>query len=75
MLTENGFETVAPADQKNLAKSTQSAKLLMQSLQELMASKNLLLGDIALELIKQAGQIEWRLDRIMSLVGTPNQAA
>ena len=62
-------------DQENLAKSNQSTKLLLQDLQALTGSANLLLGDVALELMKQAAQIEWRLDRIMLMIKNENQAA
>lgn len=75
MLMEKRCEAVANTDQENLAKSTQSIQLLLQDLQELMGSKNVFLADIALELLKEAGQIEWRLKRIMSLTVTQNQAA
>ena len=62
-------------DQENLAKSNQSTKLLLQDLQALTGSANLLLGDIALELMKQVSQIEWRLNRIMLMTKNENQAA
>lgn len=61
-------------DQENLAKSNQSTKLLLQNLQALTGSANLLLGDVALELMKQAAQIEWRLDRILLMIKNENQA-
>ncbi len=62
-------------DQENLAKSNQSTQLLLQDLQALTGSDNLLLGDIALELMKQVSQVEWRLNRIMLMTKNENQAA
>jgi hypothetical protein len=62
-------------DQENLAKSNQSTQLLLQDLQALTGSANLLLGDIALELMKQVSQVEWRLNRIMLMTKNENQAA
>ncbi len=62
-------------DQENLVKSNQSTRLLLQDLQALTGSANLLLGDIALELMKQVSQVEWRLNRIMLMTKNENQAA
>ena len=62
-------------DQENLAKSNQTTQLLLQDLQALTGSDNLLLGDIALELMKQVSQVEWRLNRIMLMTKNENQAA
>lgn len=61
-------------EQKNLAKSNQSTKVLMQDLETLTRSTNLLLGDVALELMKQVSQVEWRLKRIMLMIKNENQA-
>lgn len=66
---------LATIDHENLAKSSQNTKLLLQNLQSLTGSANLLLGDVALELMKQAAQIEWRLDRILLMIKNENQAA
>ena len=66
---------LATTDHESLAKSSQNTKLLLQNLQSLTGSANLLLGDVALELMKQAAQIEWRLDRILLMIKNENQAA
>jgi hypothetical protein len=66
---------LATIDHENLAKSSHNTKLLLQNLQSLTGSANLLLGDVALELMKQAAQIEWRLDRILLMIKNENQAA
>ncbi len=65
---------LATIDHESLAKSSQNTKLLLQNLQSLTGSANLLLGDVALELMKQAAQIEWRLDRILLMIKNENQA-
>ena len=53
-------------DQEKLVKSSQMANLLVQDLRELVKSDNPLLGDIAIEILQQAVQIEQRLNRIKS---------
>jgi predicted transcriptional regulator len=53
-------------DQENILKSSQTANLLVQDLQELVKSTNSLLSEIVLELLQQATQIELQLNKIES---------
>ena len=55
-----------PADHENLVKSSQTANLLVQDLRELIKCDNPLLGELAIEILQQAVQIEQRLKRIES---------
>lgn len=54
-------------DKENLAKSSQTANLLVQDLRDLVKSTNPLLAEIAIEILEQASQIEQRLNRIKSI--------
>lgn len=54
-------------DKDNLARSNQTAKLLVQYLRDLAKADNPLLAEIALEILQQAVQIEQRLSRIDSI--------
>lgn len=54
-------------DSENLAKSSQTANLLVQDLRDLVKSTNPLLAEIAIEILQQASQIEQRLNRIKSI--------
>ena len=56
-----------PTDHENLVKSNQTASLLVQDLRELINCDNPLLGELAIEILQQAVQIEQRLKRIESL--------
>ena len=51
-------------DQETVVKSVQTARFLVQDLQELVKAKDPLFSDIAFELLQQAVQIEQRLKRI-----------
>jgi hypothetical protein len=55
------------SDQEKVVKSTQTANLLVQDLRELVKADDPLLGDVALEILQQAVQVEVRLKRIESL--------
>ena len=55
-----------PADNENLVKSCQTANLLVRDLRELIKCDNPLLGELAIEILQQAVQIEQRLKRIES---------
>lgn len=55
------------SDSENLAKSSQTANLLVQDLRDLVKSTNPLLAEIAIEILQQASQIEQRLNRIKSI--------
>jgi len=57
-------------DQERVAKSAQTANLLVQDLREMMKADDPLLADIALEILQQAVQVENRLKRIESLART-----
>lgn len=54
-------------DQEKVAKSSQAANLLAQDLRELVSADDPLLGDVALDLLRQAAEIENRLKRIESI--------
>lgn len=54
-------------DKENLAKSSQTANLLVQDLRDLVKAANPLLAEIAIEILQQAVQIEQRLNRIDSI--------
>ncbi len=54
-------------DKENVVKSSQTANLLVQDLRDLVKSANPLLAEMALEILKQAVQIEQRLSRIESI--------
>ena len=58
-------------DKEKVVKSSQTANLLVQDLRELVKSDNLLLGEIALEILREAVQIEQRLKRIESIIQNP----
>ena len=62
-------------DQETVAKSCQTANLLVQDLRELVKADDTLLSDIALDILQQAVQIENRLKRIESLVCTNKKPA
>ncbi len=53
-------------DKENLDKSSQTANLLVKDLRDLVKAANPLLGEIAIEILQQAVQIEQRLKRIDS---------
>jgi len=59
-------------DRKNVVKASQTANLLVQDLRELLHSDNPLLADIAMEILKQAAEVENRLKRLES-IGHTNQ--
>ena len=54
-------------DRENLIKAGQGANLLVQDLQALIKSKDPLLSDIAMELLKPVVEVELRLKRIESV--------
>lgn len=54
-------------DKENLAKSSQTANLLVQDLRDLVKAADPLLAEIAIEILQQAVQIEQRLNRIDSI--------
>ena len=54
-------------DKENLVKSSQTAKLLVQDLRDLVKAANPLLAEISIEILQQAVQIEQRLNRIDSM--------
>ena len=54
-------------DKENLVKSSQTAKLLVQDLRDLVKAANPLLAEIAIEILQQAVQVEQRLSRIDSI--------
>ena len=54
-------------DREKVVKASQTANLLVQDLRELVNSEDALLSDIALEVLRQATQVENRLKRIESL--------
>lgn len=54
-------------DKENVIKSSQTANLLVQDVQDLVRSKDPLLAEIALEVLEQAVKVEQRLKRIESL--------
>ena len=54
-------------DKENLVKSSQTANLLVQDLRDLVKAANPLLAEIAIEILRQAVQIEQRLNRIDSI--------
>ncbi len=54
-------------DQENVVKTSQSANLLVQNLRDLVKSQNPLLGEIAIEILLQAVQLEQKIKRIESI--------
>lgn len=54
-------------DKENLIKAAQSTNLLVQDLQALVKSKDPLLSDIAMELLKPLVDVELRLKRLDSV--------
>lgn len=54
-------------DKENLVKAGQTANLLVQDLQAMIKSKDSLLSDIAMELLKPVVEVELRLKRIGSV--------
>lgn len=51
-------------ERENITKARQSAQLLAQDLRALVESRNVLLADLALELLEPVNKIMCRLDRI-----------
>jgi hypothetical protein len=62
-------------DREAVAKSAQTANLLVQDLQEMVKSDDPLLSDVALDILQQAVQVENRLKRIESLGRRENKPA
>ena len=62
-------------DTENVIKAAQTANLLVQDLRELVKSENLLLGDIALEVLEQTVRIEQRLNRVEAVTRTEKAPA
>jgi hypothetical protein len=62
-------------DSESLAKSSQTANLLVQDLRDLVKSANPLLAEMAIEILQQAIQIEQRLNRIESITRTEEKTA
>jgi len=62
-------------DSESLAKSSQTANLLVQDLRDLVKSANPLLAEIAIEILQQAIQIEQRLNRIESITRPEEKTA
>ena len=62
-------------DGESLAKSSQTANLLVQDLRDLVKSANPLLAEIAIEILQQAIQIEQRLNRIESITRPEEKTA
>ena len=52
-------------DQEKLFKASQSANLFVQDLRVLTQAENPLLGDIAIEMLKQAISVEQQLKRLV----------
>jgi hypothetical protein len=62
-------------DSESLAKSSQTANLLVQDLRDLVKSANPLLAEMAIEILQQAIQIEQRLNRIESITRPEEKTA
>lgn len=62
-------------DSESLAKSSQTANLLVQDLRDLVKSANPLLAEIAIEILQQTIQIEQRLNRIESITRPEEKTA
>jgi hypothetical protein len=62
-------------DQEVVAKSAQTANLLVQDLRELVKADDTLLSDVALDILQQAVLIETKLKRIESLARRENTPA
>jgi hypothetical protein len=54
-------------DAEKLVKSSQSANLLVQDLREMVSATDPLLGELAIEILEQAVEIEKRLKRIKAI--------
>jgi len=63
------------SDQEAVAKSAQTANLLVSDLRELVKSDDPLLADVALDLLQEAVKVENRLKRIESLGRTGKKPA
>ena len=55
-------------DQENVTKAVQTSDLLLQDLQSIVRSDNLLLADIAIELLEQSVKLQQRLNRLGSIL-------
>jgi len=53
-------------DQESLIKSKQCANLLVQDLRELVSADNLLLGEVAIEILQQSILLEQKLNRLVT---------
>lgn len=62
-------------DSESLAKSSQTANLLVQDLRDLVKSANPLLAEIAIEILQQTIQIEQRLNWIESITRPEEKTA
>jgi len=54
-------------DNESIVKASQTANLLVQDIRALLHSDNLLLSDIAMEILEQAVKVENRLKRLESI--------
>lgn len=54
-------------DRETIIKSSQTANLLVQDLRDLVGSADPLLSDVALEILKQATDLEQRLKRLEAI--------
>lgn len=55
-------------DQEKVIKASDTAVILVEELRGLVVSDNLLLSDVALEILEKAAQIKQRLDRIKTIL-------
>ena len=62
-------------DQENVVKAAQAANLLAGDLRALASADDPLLADVALDLLRQAVQIEDRLKRIEAAAGKKQKPA
>lgn len=56
---------ITAQDQENATKASHSASFLVSDLRELVASKNLLISDVAMDLLDRSVEIERYLSRMV----------
>ena len=62
-------------DKERVVKASQTANLLVSDLREMVNADDLLLADVAMEMLGQAVQLEQKLKRIASLAKEKQKAS
>jgi len=61
---------IASVDRENIVRAAQTAKLLADDIHALVSSDNVLLADVALDLIELANRLQQRLGRLEVITRT-----